>query len=396
MMNRPPLKHALGLTTALALLAGCSTNGSDLDWDLRSSVGAVNTAEAARQATAQRPQADARGVLSYPGYQVAVAQRGDTVTTLATRVGVNVNEIASFNALQPGDPLRPGEVLALPTRVAAAPTPMTPVVSGTASPGAIDVSAIATTALDRAGSATPAATPAPVAAAPVGAEPARHKVVRGETAYSIARTYNVSAKALAEWNGLGPDLAVREGQFLIIPTAIPGQRAPSPVAITTAPGSGSPTPEPPSAAKPLPDEKPLPANAPTPGTPSSPDLGSQRSAASASRLGFPVQGSIIRGYVKKKNDGIDIAAAAGTNVSAAADGTVAAITADTDQVPILVIRHPDNLLTVYANIDGIKVQKGASVKRGQPIAVVRRADPAFLHFEVRKGFESVDPMPYLQ
>lgn len=32
MMNRPPLKHALGLTTALALLAGCSTNGSDLDW----------------------------------------------------------------------------------------------------------------------------------------------------------------------------------------------------------------------------------------------------------------------------------------------------------------------------------------------------------------------------
>ena len=40
---------------------------------------------------------------------------------------------------------------------------------------------------------------------------------RGETAYTIARLYNVSAKSLAEWNGLGPDLAVREGQYLLIP-----------------------------------------------------------------------------------------------------------------------------------------------------------------------------------
>jgi len=27
---------------------------------------------------------------------------------------------------------------------------------------------------------------------------------------------------------------------------------------------------------------------------------------------------------------------------------------------------------------------------------VRAGDPAFLHFEVRKGVESVDPMGYLQ
>ena len=33
-------------------------------------------------------------------------------------------------------------------------------------------------------------------------------------------------------------------------------------------------------------------------------------------------------------------------VSAAADGIVAAITKDTNQVPILVVRHPDNVLTV--------------------------------------------------
>jgi murein DD-endopeptidase MepM/ murein hydrolase activator NlpD len=36
------------------------------------------------------------------------------------------------------------------------------------------------------------------------------------------------------------------------------------------------------------------------------------------------------------------------------------------------------------------------VKRGQVIATVRAGNPAFLHFEVRKGVDSVDPMPYLQ
>ena len=147
------------------------------------------------------------------------------------------------------------------------------------------------------------------------------------------------------------------------------------------------------ASTPLPAEKTTPAAAAT-ATPPSPDLGAQRT--SAARLGMPVDGKIIRPYQKKKNEGIDIGAAAGTPVKAAGDGTVAAITKDTDQVPILVIRHDGNLLTVYANIDGIKVAKGDKVKRGQPIAVVRNANPAFVHFEVREGLESTDPVPYLK
>ena len=110
---------------------------------------------------------------------------------------------------------------------------------------------------------------------------------------------------------------------------------------------------------------------------------------------MPVQGRIIRAYQKGKNEGIGISASAGTSVVAADDGTVAAITRDTDQVPILVVRHADNLLTVYAGVDQIAVKKGDSVKRGQKIAVVRAANPPFLHFEVREGFESVDPGPYL-
>ena len=110
---------------------------------------------------------------------------------------------------------------------------------------------------------------------------------------------------------------------------------------------------------------------------------------------LPVTGNIIRGYEKGKTDGIDIAADAGTSVRAADDGTVAALTRNTDGVPILVLRHAGNLLTVYANIDNIKFEKGAAVTRGQTIAEVSGASPSFLHFEVRQGFDSVDPEPYL-
>ena len=131
--------------------------------------------------------------------------------------------------------------------------------------------------------------------------------------------------------------------------------------------------------------------------PPAPDLGGQTTAASdTTQLAFPADGKIVRGYQKGKNDGIDIGASAGSAVKAAGNGTVAAITQDTDQVPILVIRHDGNLLTVYAGIDAIGVKKGDAVTRGQPVAKVRAGATPFLHFEVRKGFESVDPLPYLK
>ena len=394
----PARLRLLVLGCAVAALSACNTGGpmGGFDWDLRRGAGALDTSDAARQATERRPTADARGVISYPGYQVAVARRGDTVASVAARVGINADELARYNALMPSDSLRAGEVLALPRRVAdggrvegLAPAAT---VGATAAPAPVDVSTIASTALDRVGSPTPPATTRPSTAA----EPVRHQVRRGETAFSIARLYNVSAKALGEWNGLGPDLAVREGQYLIIPVASAQQPAAKAAAATTAPGAGSPTPEPPSAAKPLPAEKTTPAAQRPKETPASPDLGSQRTAASASRMVMPVGGAIIRPYAKGKNDGIDISAAAGSTVKAAAAGTVAAITKDTEQTPIIVIRHDGNILTVYAGVDGISVKKGDKVSQGQSIAKVRAGTPSFLHFEVRKGVDSTDPMPFLQ
>jgi murein DD-endopeptidase MepM/ murein hydrolase activator NlpD len=380
------LRASLALGASALALAGCLDTGN-LDWDLRQGRG--DTSEAARQATAAAPTPDGNGIISYPDYQMASARRGETVASMAGRLGMNPEELARANALRPTDPLRDGEMLLLPKRVAAAPQPA--VIAGPASGGGVDITSIATTALDEAGP-TPAK-PSPVASKPVSGQPLTHRVARGETAFTIARTYNVSAKALADWNQLGSDMAVREGQTLIIPIATAA--APDPEPVPVAPGAGSPTPEPPSAKKPLPDEKTEASGTKPKDTPASPDLGAEKTTTT--KMAMPVSGKIIRGYDAKKNQGIDIAAAPGSGVKAADAGTVTVLSADTNGKGIVIIRHAGDLLTVYVGVSGMVVKKGDKVKRGQEIGKVAPGDPAFVHFEVRNtSKQSFDPVGYLQ
>ena len=80
---------------------------------------------------------------------------------------------------------------------------------------------------------------------------------------------------------------------------------------------------------------------------------------------------------------------------AAEKGLVAAITSDTQEVPIIVLKHEGNLLTVYAGIGDIAVKEKDEVSRSQVIGKIQPGNPSFLHFEVRRGFESIDPMEFL-
>jgi murein DD-endopeptidase MepM/ murein hydrolase activator NlpD len=403
--------RVLMASVALGALAACGDQ--PLDFDLRGLTGGFSTADAAVNATTDRPKADARGVISYPNYQVVVAERGDTLNDVAARLGISANELVKFNGVAADIPLRKGEIIALPNRVAEQ-----PLQNGAIQPQPVDVTALAGNAINNSPSTaqvTTAALPQASGSNLSGAEPIRHKVERGETAFTVARLYQVSPKSLAEWNGLDSNFAIREGQFLLIPVAKqnPPKRQ-AETAATKAPGEGSPTPTPPSSTKPLPKDDtiaaaPAAAAAPKPAAtpaakpqpapkPAKPvaDVGTQSAPAKTAKMTYPVSGSIIRAYSKGKNEGVNIKGGAGTAVKAAAAGTVAAITKSADGIPIVVIRHPDNILTVYANVANVKVQKGDSVRRGQGIANLRTGDEAYVHFEVRNGFDSVDPLPFLR
>ena len=393
--------RVIALVLATATVAACS---EPLDVDLRRQMGgSVDTTAATVNATTERPEPDARGVISYPNYQVAIAQRDDTLTTLAGRVGLPAPELARFNGLRVDDPLRAGEVVVLPTRVAE-PSPAT----GAATtgpirpPGAVDVASLAASAID--GSAP---TPAQPGTAPVqtGQEPIRHRVRRGETVFTIARLYNVSSRALVSWNGIDSDFTLREGQFLLIPTPqqaaqtdaieTPPTTGPAPAAAVPAPGIGSATPVPPSASAPLPaDETPdQPAAQPT--APVA-DIGQPDATDSTGAMVQPVDGSIARAFSGERNPGVVFSAQAGAPVRAADSGSVISVSSGSDGARFVLIRHANDLLTAYRFVDSILVGQGDAVSRGQTIASVAPGDPAALDFRVYRGTTALDPSDYLR
>lgn len=367
------IRHIVPVAALLAV-AGCD---APLDLDLRNNLGSGNldTSSAARAAVGTRPEPDNRGVLKYPNYEVAVARRGDTVASVAERIGVSPSVLARYNGLDMTTELRSGEVIALPNGVTSAPVQTS---SGTAvTPTIVDITELEPTK--------------PTARTPNTAEPGRHRVQSGETATIIARRYDVPLSALKDWNGLDNKMTIRTGQVLLIPQKRDGVVQDAPV---TAPGEGTQTPLPPSSTQPEPAENPGP-EVEAPNEPALDLKPATSASASTSKFVRPVSGSIIRDYKKGRNEGIDISASAGTSVKAADAGVVAAVTKDTNGVAIIVIRHDGNILTVYTNVDNLSVKKGDSVSRGQTIAKVKAGSPSFVHFEVRKGLNSVDPNEYI-
>ena len=371
---------SLGILLATFGLSSCDT--SNLDLDLRKNN--FSTSSAVRAVLEKRRKPDDRGVISYPNYQVAIARFGDTLTSMGERIGSDPLSLAKYNGIGVNERLRVGEVIALPKRVGSLENDAKPITE----PTTVVVTQIARNALDEPETEKPSNKSTQKTES---LEPIRHKVKRGETAFTISRLYNVTIRSLSDWNALDSDFNIREGQYLLIPLANATPPPKPDVIETKKPGLGSPTPEPPSAKKPLPKKEKMAVK-----ESNSQEASPTVQTPAGGLLAYPVKGKIIREYIKNKNDGIDFSASAGTPVFAAESGTVAAITLDANQIPIVVIKHQNNLLTVYANVDNLLVQKGSSVSRGESIGQVGLGDPSYLHFEVRKGFESVDPMDYLK
>lgn len=98
------------------------------------------------------------------------------------------------------------------------------------------------------------------------------------------------------------------------------------------------------------------------------------------------------------HDGVDIAAPTGTPVHAAAAGKVIYAGWLRGYGNVLILRHRENYVTVYAHNAVNLVKEGQRVRRGEVIADVgrtgRTARPN-LHFEVRHNNVASNPLAYL-
>ncbi|MEM6905583.1 MAG: peptidoglycan DD-metalloendopeptidase family protein, partial [Pseudomonadota bacterium] len=125
--------------------------------------------------------------------------------------------------------------------------------------------------------------------------------------------------------------------------------------------------------------------------------------ATPGSLTRPVQGPIVIGFRSNaggsRNDGVDFAAPPGAPVLAADDGEVALVSQSLGGLgTIVLLRHSSGLLTVYGRVDGVTLTKGALVTRGQQIGVVATppsGGEGRMHFEVRRGAESLNPEDFL-
>ncbi len=122
-------------------------------------------------------------------------------------------------------------------------------------------------------------------------------------------------------------------------------------------------------------------------------------AACAPTLRAPLQGTRAGGFGDGRgHDGVDILAAVGTPVRAAACGTVAFAGTESGYGRMVCVQHSPAFQTCYAHLKTIARGQGASIAAGQVVGRVGmtgRSSGPHLHFETRLDGQAVDPSPYL-
>lgn len=116
-------------------------------------------------------------------------------------------------------------------------------------------------------------------------------------------------------------------------------------------------------------------------------------------LGFGRQQHRSVSNLEVNNPGVDLETAVGATARAVFPGTVSAVFVQDGLGHVVLVRH-GNYLTVYANIQTLKVSKGTKLKTGDVIGIVGPSDVnpqrALLHFEIRREREKLDPRLWLK
>jgi murein DD-endopeptidase MepM/ murein hydrolase activator NlpD len=220
-----------------------------------------------------------------------------------------------------------------------------------------------------------------------------HRVEEGESLTMIAHVYDVPVRELLQANPRLSSDELPAGEKILVPGA-PERRRALPVVWEMEEVEREASPEPVPSPTSIPSV-PLKKTAPPRKTRSV-----QVAPKKALEFSWPATGKLVSRYGvrdRKMHNGIDIKTSPGVEIVAAADGTVVYVGSEVEGYGnLLIVRHPTNLFSVYAYVGTILAKKGDAVARGDVIARAHsRGAEAFLHFELRRGKQALDPLTVL-
>jgi lipoprotein NlpD len=254
--------------------------------------------------------------------------------------------------------------------------------------------------------AKPAASARP-APRPGDARAGTYVVRKGDTLYSIALDHGLDYRELAQWNGITDPGVIRAGMSLRLrppvaaATAAPFKAAPGVQARPlgdAAAGAENIKTQPKAVRAPYSEQ----AYAELAGTQPEP-VSKPPAAREAGEDGidwsWPAAGKVVSTFNDGANlKGIGIAGKLGQPVLASAPGRVIfSGTGIRGFGKLIVIKHNNTFLSVYAHNNQLLVKEGQNVAKGQRIAEMGStdADQVKLHFEIRRFGKPVDPIKLL-
>jgi murein DD-endopeptidase MepM/ murein hydrolase activator NlpD len=122
---------------------------------------------------------------------------------------------------------------------------------------------------------------------------------------------------------------------------------------------------------------------------------------------YPIRGRLSSSYgwrndpisgVRRYHAAVDMAAALGTPVKAAMDGTIATVGINSVYGKYIIVSHSNGFQTMYAHLNLVSVSQGARVNQGAKIGEVGSTGYStgpHLHFAVYKNGRAVNPLDFL-
>ncbi len=195
-----------------------------------------------------------------------------------------------------------------------------------------------------------------------------HVVERHQTLYRICKTYKVDLKEVASLNGITDPSKIETGQRILIPGAKKVLKVEIYIDDVAA------------------------------------EQG-ERSKIAYKKLDFiwPVEGKISNAFEEAesmRHQGIDIPSPVGTPIKASNAGKVIySGNGIKGYGNLIILRHSEEYVTVYAHNQVNLVEEGTWAEKGQIIGKVGqtgKATGSHLHFEIRKNNKALDPLLFLK